>query len=356
MGQREMDNVLIRRLLAIRSVPPHIVVLTALASYAGLGLGILQNWPLWAIGLATLLPWVPLFTSEVVWTYRHYHWLALFYVLVITQGGHFLEHVCQMIQIHALGLTGVNAQGIFGTLNIEWVHFIWNTWVIIAVLALLRCFTGNPWLWGTAVVAGWHEIEHVFILSVYLATGKSGTPGLLSKGGLIGGGLPLTRPDLHFLYNLIETVPLTVAFVYQLKRVYDEWLKKAFPHLSEEILLATTRKLRTQRFTVGETILRKGEVPESFYIITKGEVVVTDEDQAGRAVELATLSPGEYFGEIGQLSHVPRTASARAKTAVELLVLDREAFRKMVESSDVTAEELAGVVGRRLRTSRVHAR
>lgn len=48
----------------------------------------------------------------------------------------------------------------------------------------------------------------------YLATGVPGTPGLLSKGGLIGGGLPLTRPDLHFLYNLIETVPLTIAFVY----------------------------------------------------------------------------------------------------------------------------------------------
>ena len=31
--------------------------------------------------------------------------------------------------------------------------------------------------------------------------------------GLIGGGLPLTRPDLHFLYNLVETAPLVVAFL-----------------------------------------------------------------------------------------------------------------------------------------------
>ena len=57
-------------------------------------------------------------------------------------------------------------------------------------------------------------IEHISIMFTYLATGVPGTPGLLSKGGLIGGGLPLTRPDLHFLYNLIETVPLTIAFVY----------------------------------------------------------------------------------------------------------------------------------------------
>lgn len=252
----------IRRVLAIRSVPPHIIAVTALASCAGLGVGILQNWPLWAIGLATLVPWIPLFTSEVVWTYRHYHWFALFYVLAITQGGHFLEHVAQMIQIQVLGLKGANAQGIFGTLNIEWVHFVWNTWVIVAVLVLLRHFAGNPWLWGTAIIAAWHEIEHISIMFAYLATGVPGTPGLLSQGGLIGGGLPLTRPDLHFLYNLIETVPLTIAFVYQLKRVHDDWLAKAFPHLSEEILQEATSKVQTQRFPAGETILRKGDVPE----------------------------------------------------------------------------------------------
>lgn len=102
--------------------------------------------------------------------------------------------------------------------------------MIVAVLTLLRHFAGNPWLWGTAIIAAWHEIEHISIMFAYLATGVPGTPGLLSKGGLIGGGLPLTRPDLHFFYNLIETVPLTIAFIYQLKRVHDDWLTKAFPY------------------------------------------------------------------------------------------------------------------------------
>jgi hypothetical protein len=54
-------------------------------------------------------------------------------------------------------------------------------------------------------------------MNTYLTTGLVGTPGLLARGGLVGGGLPVGRADLHFLYNLIETVPLWIAFVDQLQ-------------------------------------------------------------------------------------------------------------------------------------------
>lgn len=185
---------MMKRILTVRSVPGHVVALTALASFGGQVLAVLQGWPLWAIALAMLLPWVPIFAFEMVWTYRHYQWLALFYVLVVTQGGHFIEHVVQMTQIHVLGLKGLDARGVFGALDIEWVHFTWNTWVIIAVLLLLYRFRANPWLWLTAIIAGWHEIEHILIMSVYLATAKAGTPGFLSKGGLIGAGSPWCVP------------------------------------------------------------------------------------------------------------------------------------------------------------------
>jgi hypothetical protein len=218
---------MLRRARSIHSKPPHVVGLTWLASCGAAGVGILQGWPLWGRVLAALLPWTPLFTGQIVWTYRHYQWLSLFYVLVVTQCGHFLEHVAQMVQIHILGLTGLNARGVFGALDLEWVHFIWNTGVIVAVLFLLRHFRANGWLWATALLAGWHEIEHIAIMWAYLSTGNVGTPGLLAHGGVLGGGIPLSRPDLHFLYNLAETIPLLAAFVYQLKIVASRDLTKA---------------------------------------------------------------------------------------------------------------------------------
>ena len=90
--------------------------------------------------------------------------------------------------------------------------------MLLAVVVLLRHFGANRWLWLTALFSSWHAVEHAYIFSVYLTTGPPGTPGLLAQGGALGGGLPVSRPDLHFLYNLIETVPLITAFLYQAQR------------------------------------------------------------------------------------------------------------------------------------------
>jgi len=128
-------------------------------------------------------------------------WIALLGFLAVSQTAHLLEHVAQMVQIHVLHLSGANAQGIVGQLNIEWVHFSWNALVLVAVTPL----------------AAWHFVEHSVMIATYIQTGVSGTPGLLSSGGLLFGGLPIPRPDLHFLYNLVETIPLLVAWLVELR-------------------------------------------------------------------------------------------------------------------------------------------
>ena len=88
----------------------------------------------------------------------------------------------------------------------------------MAMLVLLHRYGANRWLWLTALFSTWQAVEHAYIFSVYLTTGLSGTPGLLAQGGALDGGLPITRPDLHFVYNLIETIPLIAAFVQQTQR------------------------------------------------------------------------------------------------------------------------------------------
>ena len=203
------------RVLPVIGVSRRTLALAGLLSAGLLLFASSRDWPIWLVGMSTLAPWVPLFVAQTTWTYQRYQWLALFYVLVVTQTGHFFEHVAQMVQIHVLGLSGSDARGVFGALDIESVHFVWNTWVMLAVVVLLQRYGTNRWLWLTAMLSGWHAIEHAYIFSIYLSTGVSGTPGLLSQGGAIGGGLPISRPDLHFIYNLVETLPLTAAFLDQ---------------------------------------------------------------------------------------------------------------------------------------------
>jgi hypothetical protein len=144
-------------------------------------------------------------------------WMALLGFLALSQAAHLLEHVAQMIQIHVLHLSGANAQGIVGQLNIEWVHFTWNALVLVTLLVLLPRFSTSPWLIAVTPLAAWHFVEHSVMIAAYIQTGVSGTPGLLSSGGLLFGGLPIARPDLHFLYNLVETVPLLFAWIVELR-------------------------------------------------------------------------------------------------------------------------------------------
>lgn len=340
---------LARRLFVVRGVPTSVVVITAAISYVAQMIAIVQGWPLWAIVGVTLLPWIPLFTREMAWTYAHYEWLAMFYVLVVTQVGHFFEHLTQMVQIHVLGLRGLDARGIFGQLDIEWVHFGWNTWVIIAVALLLTRYRRNPWLWLTLALAGWHELEHLVIMSTFLSTGQAGSPGLLSVGGLVGGGLPLARPDLHFLYNLVETTPLVIAFAVELRRAYDQWVKRALPGLSDRDLVAATERAQVLRFRAGEDVVLEGDPADRFYIVTKGELAVS-RGEGPIERPLRTLGPGDHFGEIGLLAGAPRSATVRTLTEVELLAFDRKVFGTVVANSEATARDLARIAQERLAT------
>jgi hypothetical protein len=147
--------------------------------------------------------------------------LGLFTVLTVSQIGHVGEHVAQMVQLHILHWGAPQSRGVVGALDVEWIHFLWNTWILVAVVILVRGFWGNPWLRATLAIAVWHELEHVVVFSTYLATGIAGSPGLLAAGGHLGGGLPVARPDLHFLYNLIETAPLVAGFIFELARSYE---------------------------------------------------------------------------------------------------------------------------------------
>jgi len=208
-----------RQILSMHAIPLYAAVLASLTSL-GLILAHLMGWALWAVALLILLVWSPIFVRKTLELYRLYSWLALFFVLLVAQSVHFTEHIAQMIQIHLLGLSGSQAHGIIGVLDFEWTHFIFDGgWVPICTYTLFAIFRkSNPWLWILVVIVTWHGLEHMVIMWTYLRTGIVGSPGLLARGGAIAGGLPLIRPDLHFLYNLIEETLIIIAYLYQIRR------------------------------------------------------------------------------------------------------------------------------------------
>jgi CRP-like cAMP-binding protein len=85
----------------------------------------------------------------------------------------------------------------------------------------------------------------------------------------------------------------------------------------------------------GSTIVDEGAAGDLFYLVDAGEVEVVHD---GRHV--ATLGPGDFFGEIALLHDVPRVATCLASTDVSLYTLERETFVAAV-SGDLRAETVA---------------
>jgi len=194
-----------------------------------------DGWAVWLLGLLVIAAWMPLIFSTMGKIFPKSAGLALLYVLVMFQGAHMIEHLAQMYELHILGWPGPKAQGIIGFLNIEWVHLVWNTWVLAMVGLLLFIYRRNWWLWALCIFAIYHEAEHVYIVSIYVRTGIAGNPGLLAKGGLIGGGLPIIRPDLHAIYAVFEEAMLLM--IYFMER--GKFRRAQAPQPSSSVQLAT---------------------------------------------------------------------------------------------------------------------
>jgi hypothetical protein len=78
-----------------------------------------------------------------------------------------------------------------------------------------------------------------------------------------------------------------------------------------------------KQFAAGETVFRQGDYPDRLYLIGTGEAEAVKVAPDGSEVPVARIKEGEFFGEIGVLSNVPRTATVRAVTAMKVLSIHR---------------------------------
>jgi CRP/FNR family transcriptional regulator, cyclic AMP receptor protein len=88
-----------------------------------------------------------------------------------------------------------------------------------------------------------------------------------------------------------------------------------------------------------------------FFVVAEGEVAVVLETAEGKETVLATLQPGEFFGEMSLLDESPRAATARAVRPTRLMLLRREDFRRHLRESPEMSYALLIEMNRRLRQS-----
>ncbi len=133
---------------------------------------------------------------------------------------------------------------------------------------------------------------------------------------------------------------------------YIEELKhteRAFPQAPRDVVAEAASRMRIFTYPPGDVVIREGDRPDQFFVIAKGEAVVTQRDPGGAERVVNTLRPGDYFGEVGMLRDQPRNATVRARTSLEVMALDQDAFRTLVKASQATADEIARVAASRER-------
>ena len=102
-----------------------------------------------------------------------------------------------------------------------------------------------------------------------------------------------------------------------------------------------------RRFKRGEALVEQGQKSDALFILLMGRARVMTCDSRGREVILATLSQGDYLGEMSIIDNEPHSATVRAEVQTGVLMLGRAEFaRCLTENASMSLVVMRGLVKR----------
>jgi CRP-like cAMP-binding protein len=136
----------------------------------------------------------------------------------------------------------------------------------------------------------------------------------------------VSGPVRHSLVNALAAVP-------------------DFAALDDRILLRVVGASANLVWTAQSVVFEKGSASDALYIILAGRVRISDVVD-GEELEIATLEPGDFFGELSLLLDTTHSKTAMALEDTELMVLPKESFQELVAATP----DLAAPLRRKLET------
>ncbi len=118
--------------------------------------------------------------------------------------------------------------------------------------------------------------------------------------------------------------------------------------LTSEQLESLAVESRSVPYPAGGPVVRQGDAGDSLFLVVAGRVEVSVRAPGGGAERsLATLGPGDYFGEMSLLTGAPRSATIRAVEETSLVILRKEALRPLLVADPTVLERLSKTLARR---------
>lgn len=143
--------------------------------------------------------------------------------------------------------------------------------------------------------------------------------------------------EIPFPQRTLHRAPLRRPVDSPERRLQAIRRSELFQDVPVDALAAMAESSRILRFAPGEAVVRVGEASTALYLVIAGEAVVEMKHR-----DIARVGPGDVFGEFAFLTGSQRTATVRATgSAVEVVELDEESLRSLLEDQHELAEELA---------------
>ncbi|WP_421722899.1 Crp/Fnr family transcriptional regulator [Bauldia sp.] len=124
-----------------------------------------------------------------------------------------------------------------------------------------------------------------------------------------------------------------------------------FGGLDQEDLRRLAGIAREIGLQVGDTLFDQGDDSDALYIVVTGIVRIYLTADDSREATINLLEEGEVIGEIALLDGLPRSAGAAALTEVRLIVIPRDPFLEMLESTPKLARQIILMLCERLRAA-----
>ena len=147
--------------------------------------------------------------------------------------------------------------------------------------------------------------------------------------------LEIPRKAMLRLLHAVPEVRQTIDRTFLLRALQSH----VFPGVAAGRLWLLAAQARIESVDRGEVLFGEGAAAEAFYLLKSGMVKLSKRSEE-REVVLTYLVAGNYFGEGSLLSDAPRTATATAIFASELIVLERSAFEAFLGQNPAVHEQL----------------
>lgn len=105
-----------------------------------------------------------------------------------------------------------------------------------------------------------------------------------------------------------------------------------FAHVEPMALRVLAGAMVRRRFRRNEVIFHQGDPGDSLHVVASGAVKIVLPSPEGEEAIIATLRPGDFFGELALLDRAPHSATATAVEPVETMSLARAPFQQLLDA------------------------